>query len=151
MFDGRIPHHDDGERQYWCEFECTLKGEYCTENGEVRPDGLRLCDRHAGLLWLEERTVYWRAMLAHVELWSGEARRRGRGEMVHLLEIERARILADLGRASEASEQTEELEESRDGEEEDGSGNGRDLPLWPPLFLLSLTVSGLLRDSMSVT
>src|SRR5215203_1307734 len=112
MFDGRIPHHDDGERQYWCEFDRTLKGEYCTENGEVRLDGLRLCSRHAGLLRLEERTAYWRAMLAHVELWSWEARRRGRGEVVRHLEIERTRILAELGRASE---QTEELEESRDG------------------------------------
>jgi hypothetical protein len=137
MFDGRIP-HQDGERQYWCEFERTLKGEYCTEHGEVRPDGLRLCDRHAWLLQLEERTAYWRAMLAHVELWSGEARRRGREEVVRLLEIERTRVLAELGRASE---QTEELEESRDGEEEGGSGNGRGLPLWPPLFLICLAVS----------
>src|SRR5215210_819435 len=142
MFDGRIPHrdphHEGAEGHYWCEFERTLKGEYCTENGEARLDGLRLCSRHAGLLRLEERTAYWRAMLAHVELWSWEARRRGRGEVVHLLKIERARILAELGRASE---QTEELEESRDGKEEDGSGNGRGPLLWPPSFLMCLAVS----------
>ena len=119
MFDGHITHHDDGEGRYWCEFERTLKGEYCTESGEVRLDSLRLCNRHARLLRLEERMVYWRAMLAHVKLWSGEARRRGRGEMMRLLEIERTRASAALGRASE---EMEELEESRDGDEQDGAG-----------------------------
>jgi hypothetical protein len=149
MFDGHIPHHDphqDGEGQDWCEFERTLKGEYCTQNGEVRLDGLRLCNRHAGLLQLEERMAYWQAMVAHVELWSGEARRRGRAGVVRLREIERARASAALGRTSE---DLEELEESRDGDEqdgEDGSGDGRGdgmgTPLWTPLFFLSLAVSG---------
>jgi hypothetical protein len=139
MFDGHITHHDphqDGEGQYWCEFERTLKGEYCTENGEVRLDGLMLCNRHAGILRLEERMVYWRAMLAHAELWSGEAHRRGRGEMVRLLEIERARASAALGRASE---EIEELVESRDGDEqdgEDGSGDGRGDGMGSPLWRL---------------
>jgi len=36
--------------------------------GEVRLGGLTLCNRHADLLRLEERTTYWRAMLAHLEL-----------------------------------------------------------------------------------
>jgi hypothetical protein len=149
MFDGHIPHHDphqDGEGQYWCEFERTLKGEYCTQNGEVRLDGLMLCNRHAGILRLEERMAYWQAMVAHVELWSGEARSRGRADVVSLLEIERARASAALGRTSE---DLHELEESRDGDVqdgEDGSGDGRGdgmgTPLWPPLFLLSLAVSG---------
>jgi hypothetical protein len=149
MFDGHIPHYDphqDGEGQYWCEFERTLKGEYCTQNGEVRLDGLRLCNRHAEILRLEEWMVYWQAMLAHVELWSGEALRRGRAEVVRLLEIERARASAALGRTSE---DLQELEESRDEDEqdgEDGSGDGRGdgmgTPVWPPLFLLSLAVSG---------
>jgi hypothetical protein len=120
-----------------CEFERTLRGEYCGEKGAVGLDGLRLCQRHADRLRLEDLMTYWRAMLAHVELWSGEARSRGRGEVVRLIEIERVRASAALGRASE---ELEELEASRHWE--DGSGDGRAPPLWPPLLLLSLLLSG---------
>lgn len=116
-----------------CEFGRTLKGDYCGEESAVRLDGLRLCQRHAARLRLEERVIYWRAMLAHVELWSGAARSRGRGEVVRLLEIERARVSTALGRASE---ELEGLEDGRHGQ--DGSGDGRAPPPWPPLLLLSL-------------
>ena len=75
-----------------CEFERTLEGEYCRENGEVRLDGSMLCNRHADRLRVEERVTYWRAMLAHVELWSGEARGTGRKDLVRLLENEGARV-----------------------------------------------------------
>ena len=126
MSDQNIQHRRFQEA-HRCEFEQTLKGEYCPENREVRLDGLRLCNRHASQVRLEEQMAYWQAMLAHAELWSGEARRRGRDDLVRLLEIERARTSAALGRTSE---ELEELEESRDGQEEDGSGNGRAPPLW---------------------
>jgi hypothetical protein len=116
--DGREPHRRI-VRELRCEFECTLKGEYCAEKGDVGLDGLLLCERHAHQLRLEERATYWRAMLAHVELWSGEARSRGRDDVVRLLQIERARSAAALGRA------LEDLEESRDWDGEDGSGDGR--------------------------
>jgi len=62
-----------------CGFERTLEGEYCGEPGEVGLDGLWLCERHADRLRLQERVAYWRAILAHIDLWSGEARRKGRG------------------------------------------------------------------------
>lgn len=136
MADGRIPHRGiPGEPG--CEFERTLKGEYCPEVGEVRLDGMVVCHRHAGLLRQQERAAYWRAILAHVELWEGEAQRRGRGDVVRLLECERARASEALGRASA------ELEESRDGEDGsgDGFGDGRGPHLWPPLLLLSLAVT----------
>ena len=120
-----------------CQFERTLKGEHCGEDGVVRLDGLRLCNRHADRLRLEERVTYWRAILAHVELWSGEARRRGRADVVRLLALERASVSTELGRASE---QIQELEDGRHGE--DGSGDGRVLPLWPQLFLLCGAVTG---------
>ena len=106
----------DFRREHRCEFELTLKGEYCTENGEVRPDGLTLCERHAERLRLEEQVSYWLTMLAYIRLWSGEARSRERDDVVRLLEIQRARSTAALERVYE------ELRNSRDGE--DGSRDG---------------------------
>ena len=120
-------------RESRCQFERTLRGEYCPEDGEVRLVGLTLCDRHAEGLRLEERITYWRAILAHVELWSGEARRRSRADVVRRLEIERARVLAELERATQ-------VEDGRHGE--DGSGDGRAPPIWKPLFLLGSAVTG---------
>jgi hypothetical protein len=149
MFDGRIPHHDphqDGEGQYCCEFERTLKGEYCGKKSEVRLDGLRLCERHANRLHLDERVAYWRAILAHIKLWSGEARTRGREDVVGLLEIERTRAATALERAYAALQRSQDGSSrngkvSRDGE--DGSGDGRVTPpWWPPLLLLSIAVAG---------
>jgi hypothetical protein len=121
MSDGYIQHRRF-QREHRCEFERTLKGEYCAENGGVGLDGLLICERHAYQLRLEERASYWRAMLAHAELWSGEARSRGRDDVVGLLEIERTRSAAALGRV------LEDLEESRDWDGEGGSGNGRGPP-----------------------
>jgi hypothetical protein len=134
MSEARIPPR--GFRgEYRCEFERTLRGEYCTEYAEGRLDGLRLCERHAERLRLEERVAYWRAMLAHIRLWSVEARSRKRDDVVRLLEIERARSTAALERVYE------ELRHSRDGE--DGSRDGRAPHLLPPLLsLLSLAVTG---------
>jgi hypothetical protein len=142
MSDGYIQHRLYGGEP-GCEFERTLRGEYCGEKSEVRLDGLRLCERHSDQLRLGERIGYWRAILAHIQLWSGEARSRSRGDVVRLLEIERARASAALERASE------ELQRSRDGEDgevsgngEDGSGDGRaPPPWWPPLLLLSVLPS----------
>ena len=134
MLEARLPPRGfRGEHR--CEFERTLRGEYCTEYGDVRPDGLRLCERHSERLRLEERVAYWLAMLAHVRLWSGEARSRESDDVVRLLEIEQARSTAALEHVYE------QLRYSRDGE--DGSRDGRAPPLLPPLFLLlSLAVTG---------
>jgi hypothetical protein len=121
MSDGYIQHRRF-QREHRCEFERTLKGEYCAENGDVGLDGLLICERHAYQLRLEERASYWRAMLAHAELWSGEARSRGRDDVVGLLEIERTRSAAALGRV------LEDLEESRDWDGEGGSCDGRGPP-----------------------
>ncbi|HSL00621.1 MAG TPA: hypothetical protein VK869_09820 [Rubrobacteraceae bacterium] len=126
MSDGSIQHPLlDGDVR--CEFERTLSGEYCAEEGQVQLDGLRLCERHATQLRLEGRAAYWRAMVAHIELWSGEAQRRGSKDVVRLLEVERERSTAALESASE------ELQRSRDGRSEDGedgSGDGRAPPPW---------------------
>jgi hypothetical protein len=130
MGDGHIQYRGT-KSEARCEFERTLKGEYCPENGEVKLDGSMLCNRHADRLRVEERVTYWRAMLAHVELWSGEARSTGRKDLVRLLEIEGARASVELGRASD---EMEGLEDGRHREVRSGDGEG------PPLrpFLLSL-------------
>ena len=121
MSDGYIQHRRF-QREHRCEFERTLRGEYCAENGDVGLDGLLICERHAHQLRLGERVAYWRAMLAHLELWSGEARSRGRDDVTGLLETQRARSAAALGRV------LEDLEESRDWDGEGGLGNGRGPP-----------------------
>jgi hypothetical protein len=141
MFDGRI-HYQGGEGQDWCEFERTLKGEHCTEESEIRLDGLLLCETHARELILEERVAYWRAMLAHIELWSREARTRGREDIVDLLEIERSRASAALERCLgelERAAVTLASSNGRDGNGKGRDGRGRDgrvIPLWPPLLPL---------------
>jgi hypothetical protein len=122
-----------------CGYEGTLEGEYCPEFGEIESHGLMLCGRHADRLRLQERASYWRAILAHVDLWSGEAQRRGRGDVVGLLEVERTRASAALERASEA------LQRNRDGSDGPGDGvveGGEGPHRWSPLLLLGLAVSG---------
>ncbi|MDQ3864997.1 MAG: hypothetical protein M3317_16160 [Actinomycetota bacterium] len=94
---------------YRCEFERTLRGEYCTENAEVKLEGLRLCERHAERLRLEEQATTLRAVLAHIRLWSAEARNRERDDVLRLLEIEQVRASEALARV------LEDLEESRFG------------------------------------
>jgi hypothetical protein len=120
--DGRDPHRRV-PRELRCEFELTLKGECCLEKGCVELEGLWLCEPHADRLWLEERAVFWRAVLAHIRLWSGEARRRGRDEVVGRLEKLRGRSVAALGCI------LEDLEESRGLDGENGSGEGRGPPI----------------------
>ncbi len=108
MADGYIQYRGfQGESH--CEFERTLRGEYCTENAEVKLDGLRLCECHAERLRLEERTTCYRAILAHIKLWSGEARNQERDDLLRLLEIEQLRVSAALEHV------LEDLEKSRFG------------------------------------
>jgi hypothetical protein len=159
--DGYIQHPLFSRGEPRCEFERTLKGEYCGENSEVRLDGLRLCERHTTQLRLQERLAYWWAMVAHIELWSGEAHRRGRKDVVGLLEVEWERASGALeiaydalqsnrdGRSPEGEDGkiSRDGKVSRDGEDgEGGSGDGRaPPPWWPPLLLLlllSLCVTG---------
>ena len=101
-----------------CGFENALGGKFCGERSEVGLDGLGLCGRHADRLRLQERVAYWRAILAHVELWSEEARRRDRGDVLSPLRVEGARASAALERACAT------LQRNRDGP--DGEVVGRD-------------------------
>ena len=59
-----------------CEFEATLKGEYCEQIGEVRLDGLLLCEWHARKLESQDKIDRRRAC-AHGRAARRRAARRG--------------------------------------------------------------------------
>ena len=84
------PHANESPR---CEVRETLNGGCCEKPGTQRTiDGL-LCEQHARLL--------------HIELWSKAARRRGREDIVRLLQLERAEAAAALARVHEDLEKAE--------------------------------------------
>ena len=98
------------ERSPRCEASDTLTGGYCEKPGTQRTiDGL-LCEAHASHFGLEERIACWEAILLHIELWSKAARRRGREDIVRLLQLERAEAAAALARAHEDLENLEKAE-----------------------------------------
>ena len=95
------------ERSPRCEVSDTLTGGYCEKAGTQRTiDGL-LCEQHARRFGLEERIACWEAILLHIELWSKAARRRGREDIVRLLQLERAEAAAALERAYKDLKQAE--------------------------------------------
>ena len=66
-----------------------------------------LCEQHARQFGLEERIACWEAILLHIELWSKAARRRGREDIVRLLQFEEAEAAAALARVHEDLERAE--------------------------------------------
>jgi hypothetical protein len=73
----------------------------CSEPAKEEVDGLLLCERHALEAKLEGQIECWEEMLFHIDLWSREAGRRERPDVVGLLEDERARARAARQRAGE--------------------------------------------------
>jgi hypothetical protein len=95
------------KKQPRCEVSYTLTGGYCEKPGTQRTiDGL-LCEQHARQFGLEERIACWEAILLHIELWTKAARRRGREDIVRLLQLERAEAAAALARVHEDLEKAE--------------------------------------------
>ena len=104
----RITFNRHATEQPRCGVGDVLTGEYCENPGTQRTtDGL-LCEQHARQFGLEERIACWQAILLHIELWSKTARRRGREDIVRLLQLERAEAAAALERAHEDLEQAED-------------------------------------------
>src|SRR5215208_656947 len=64
-------------------------------------DRLVLCERHALEVKLEGQIEWWGEMLFHIELWSKEARRRERPDVVGLLEDQRIEATSARQRAYE--------------------------------------------------
>jgi hypothetical protein len=81
---------DAGERSY-CQIG-HLPGKSsssCSGCAQEEVDGLVLCERHALEAKLEGQISCWGEMLFHIDLWSREASRRQREDVVGLLEDQR--------------------------------------------------------------
>jgi hypothetical protein len=73
----------------------------CTEPAREEVDGLLLCERHALEAKLEGQIACWEEMLLHIDLWTREASRKNRTQIVELLDLERAKAKAAMERAYE--------------------------------------------------
>jgi hypothetical protein len=73
----------------------------CAEAAKEKVDGLPLCERHALEAKLEGQIECWGEMLFHIDLWSREARRRQRQDVVGLLEDQRTQAIFASHRAYE--------------------------------------------------
>jgi hypothetical protein len=84
-----------------CEFERTLKGECCDKRGEVRLEGLLLCQRHASRLEAQERVDLLRAIISCLELCLSNLALRRDTNLVGLLRAERAGAARELELATQ--------------------------------------------------
>ena len=73
----------------------------CSGSAEEEVDSLLLCERHALEARLEGQIECWGGMLFHIDLWSREARRRDRPDVVGLLEDQRTQATYARQRAYE--------------------------------------------------
>ncbi len=90
------PQGHSSERRSPCEINHLFGGASCVEAAKEKVDGLLLCERHALEVKLEGQIACWGGLLFHIDLWSREASRREREDVVGLLEDQR--IEATSGR-----------------------------------------------------
>ena len=96
------PHNPQGhssERRYSCEVYHLFGGTPCAKAAKENVDGLVFCERHALEAKLEGQISCWEEMLFHIDLWSREAARQDREDIVELLEVERGQATAARHRA----------------------------------------------------
>jgi hypothetical protein len=84
-----------------CEINHLFDGVSCVEAAKEKVDGLVLCERHALEAKLEGQIECWGGMLFHIDLWSREAARRDREDVVELLEVQRVEATSARHRAYE--------------------------------------------------
>src|SRR5215212_4356688 len=77
-----------------CEINHLFGGASCVAAAKEKVDGLVLCERHALEAKLEGQIECWGGILFHIDLWSREARRREREDVVGLLEVQRAEAMS---------------------------------------------------------
>src|SRR5215210_1984375 len=100
MRDDKAQRHNSEERSP-CQINHLLGGTSCVEGAKEEVDGLLLCERHALEAKLEGQIECWGEMLFHIELWSREAARREREDVVELLDVQRAQATSARHRAYE--------------------------------------------------
>ena len=83
------PQGHSSERRSPCEINHLFGGAPCVEAAKEKVDGLLLCESHALEVKLEGQISCWGEMLFHIDLWSREASRRQREDVVGLLEDQR--------------------------------------------------------------
>ena len=98
MSENTSQRHSSQERSR-CEINHLFGGAPCPKAGKEKVDSLLLCERHALEVKLEGQIECWGGMLFHIELWSREARRREREDVVGLLEVQRAEAISARQRA----------------------------------------------------
>jgi hypothetical protein len=90
---------DSSQRRYSCEAYHLFGGAPCAKAAKEKVDGLVFCERHALEAKLEGQVSCWEEMLFHIDLWSREAARRGREDILELLEVERGQATSERHRA----------------------------------------------------
>jgi hypothetical protein len=84
-----------------CQIDHLFGEASCLESAKEKVDGLLLCERHALEAKLEGQIACWGEMLFHIALWSREAARREREDVVELLEVQRVQATSARHRAHE--------------------------------------------------
>jgi hypothetical protein len=82
------------EKRSSCEINHLFGGVPCPKAAKEIVDALHLCEKHALEAKLEGQIECWGGMLFHIELWSREARRREREDVVGLLDVQRAEAMS---------------------------------------------------------
>src|SRR5215208_2551602 len=88
MRENKAPRHSSENRSP-CEINHLFGGASCVAAAKEKVDGLHLCERHALEVKLEGQIECWGEILFHIDLWSREATRREREDVVGLLEDQR--------------------------------------------------------------
>ena len=88
------PQRHTSELRSPCEINHLFGGAPCPKAGKENVDGLALCERHALEAKLEGQIECWGGMLFHIDLWSREASRQDREDVVGLLEVQRDQAIS---------------------------------------------------------
>jgi hypothetical protein len=95
------PQGHTSENRSPCEVYHLFDGASCWQAAKEKVDGLVLCERHALEAKLQGQIECWNEMLFHIDLWSKEARRRERPDVVEQLQDQREQATSAIERAYE--------------------------------------------------